>query len=78
SASVRVKQMTTQVTTSAQQFVSAAEGEDFVNQLASFRKLTEDSAKWLPSQPPGGAAVFGPPASFNVEISPRGGLELAQ
>lgn len=77
SASVRVKQMTTQVTTSAQQFVSAAEGEDFVNQLASFRKLTEDSTKWLPSQPAGGAAVFGPPASFSVEI-PRGGLELAQ
>ena len=78
SASVRVKQMTTQVMSSGQQFVSAAEGEDFVNQLASFRKLTEDPAKWLPSQPPGGAAVFGPPASFNMEISPRGGLELAQ
>jgi hypothetical protein len=58
------------------QAVSAAEGEDFVNQLATFRKLTEDPAKWLPSQPPGGAAVFGPPASFNVEVSPRAGLEL--
>jgi len=74
SASVRVAQ----VTTSVKEAVSAAEGEDFVNQLASFRKLTEDPAKWLPSQPAGGAAVFGPPANFNVEISPRGGLELSQ
>jgi anti-sigma factor RsiW len=56
--------------------VSAAEGEDFVNQLASFRKLTEDPAKWLPTQAPSGTNVFGPPASFGVEIAPRTGLEL--
>lgn len=78
SAAVRVAQVSNSVTTSVQQAVSAAEGEDFVSQLASFRKLTEDPAKWLPAQPPGGAAVFGPPANFNVEISPRGGLDLSQ
>jgi anti-sigma factor RsiW len=63
-----------QVTSYVTQAVSAAEGEDFVNQLASFRKLTEDPAKWLPSlpaQPAGGAAVMGPPSSMNVEIAPR-------
>lgn len=77
SAAVRMAQMTTHVSTSVQQV--SAEGEDFVSQLASFRKLTEDPAKWLPSQPTSGAAVFGPPASlFNVEISPRGGLEFSQ
>jgi anti-sigma factor RsiW len=52
--------------------VTAAEGEDFVNQLATFRKLTEDPAKWLPSQPAGGAAAaYGAPSSMNVEIAPR-------
>ena len=57
--------------------VSAAEGEDFVHSLASFRtKLTEDPAKWLPSQPPGGAAVFGPPSSLNIEVAPRTGFDL--
>ena len=56
--------------------VTAAEGEDFVNQLASFRKLTEDPGKWLPSQPVGGAAVFGPPSSLNIEMSPHPALEL--
>jgi anti-sigma factor RsiW len=79
SAAVRVAQVSDRMTTSVKDVMSAAEGEDFVSQLASFRKLTEDPAKWLPSQPPGGAAVFGPPASmFNVEISPRGGLEFSQ
>jgi len=79
-SALRVTQVSTQVrdyVNQTVQNVSAAEGEDFVNQLASFRKLTEDPAKWLPSQPPGGAAVFGPPSSMNVEMSPRGaGLEL--
>jgi len=52
------------------QAVTAAEGEDFVNQLDAFRKLTGDPAKWLPTQPPGGANVFGPPSSsFNIEAS---------
>jgi anti-sigma factor RsiW len=51
--------------------VTAAEGEDFVNQLATFRKLTADPAKWLPSQPGGGQAAYGPPSSMNVEIGPR-------
>ncbi|MEI9896001.1 MAG: hypothetical protein WDN28_19560 [Chthoniobacter sp.] len=74
---LRVTQVSTQVGDYVKEkvSVSAAEGEDFVNQLASFRKLTEDPAKWLPSQPPGGAAVFGPPSSMNVE-TPRGGLDL--
>lgn len=68
-----VTRVSNQATTSVMQ--AAAEGEDFVSQLASFRKLTEEPGKWLPTQPPGGAAVFGPPASFNVE-APHGGLEL--
>ena len=56
---------------------AAADGEDFVTQLQSFRKLTEDPAKWLPSQPASGsAAVFGPPASFNSEVSGSMPLEL--
>lgn len=59
------------------QAVSAAEGEDFVSPLASFRKITGDAGKWLPAQPPGGAAVFGPPASFNVE-APHSGLEFSE
>jgi anti-sigma factor RsiW len=74
-AADRVAHMSSQATSSMMQAVSAAEGEDFVNQLASFRKLTEDPGKWLPTQPPGGAAVFGPPASFNVE-APHSGLEF--
>jgi anti-sigma factor RsiW len=56
---------------------AAAEGEDFVSQLQSFRKLTEDPAKWLPtSQPTGGAAAFGPPASMNSEVGSMPPLEL--
>lgn len=71
-----VARVSSQVTSYVAQAVTAAEGEDFVNQLASFRKLTEDPAKWLPSQPAGGAAVFGPSPSLNIETSPHGGLEL--
>ena len=68
------KQMTSYVT----QAVTSAEGEDFVNQLASFRKLTEGPGKWLPSAPVGGAAVFGPPSSLNVEVAPHSGLDLSE
>jgi hypothetical protein len=60
------------------QAVTAAEGEDFVNQLASFRKLTGDSGSWLPAQPAAGSAVMGPPASFNAEIAPHAGLDLTE
>ena len=60
SAATRVSDYVTQAT---------AEGEDFVSQLQSFRKFTGDPAKWLPSEQPGGPAVFGPPASLNSEIS---------
>ena len=70
-----VTRVSSQVNTSMMQ--ATAEGEDFVSQLANFRKLTEDPGKWLPSQPPTGAAVFGPPASFNVE-APHAGLEFTQ
>jgi anti-sigma factor RsiW len=55
---------------------AAAEGEDFVSQLQSFRKLTEDPSKWLPSQPAGGSNVFGPPASINSEVGSMPPLEL--
>lgn len=70
-----VTRVSTQATTSVMQ--AATEGEDFVSQLANFRKLTEEPGKWLPTQPAGGAAVFGPPASFNVE-APHGGLDFTQ
>jgi hypothetical protein len=54
-----------------------AESEDFVSQLQSFRKLTEDPAKWLPTQSPaGGANAYGPPASFNSEVGSMPPLEL--
>ena len=60
------------------QAVSAAEGEDFINQLASFRKLTEDPSRWLPSQPAGGTAVFGPPYSLKIEGGSHSALDLMQ
>jgi len=72
----RITQATTQMGNYVVQAVSAAEGEDFVSQLASFRKLAEDPAKWLPTQPPGGSAVFGTPSTFNIEVAPHAGLEL--
>ena len=55
------------------QAVTAAEGEDFVNQLDAIRKLTED--KWLPTQAPAGATVFGPPSPFSME-GPHAALDL--
>jgi len=71
-----VVRVSSQMTNYVAQAVSAAEGEDFVNQLSSFRKLTEDPAKWLPSQPPAGAAVFGPSPSLNIEVAPHASLDL--
>ena len=71
----RVAQAFSERTTSLTQQVS--EGEDFVAQLAPFRKLAEDPGKWLPSQAPAGANVFGPPSSMmNMEIAPHSGLEF--
>ena len=55
--------------------VSAAEGEDSVFRLDAFRKLTEDSATWLPTQAPAGATVFGPPSPFSIE-APHSALDL--
>ena len=72
----RVAQMSTKVSDYVQQAVTAVEGEDFVNQLASFRKLTEEPTKWLPSQPVGGAAVLGQPSSLNIEMGAHQGLEF--
>ena len=69
----------TQVSNHMTDYVQAvsAEGEDFVNQLASFRQLTEEPGKWRPSQAPAGANVFGPPSSLmNSEIPAHGGLEF--
>jgi anti-sigma factor RsiW len=71
-----VARVSTHVSNYVTQAVSAAEGEDFVNQLASFRKLTEESAKWLPAQPPGGASVFGSSPSLKLEVAPKAGLDL--
>lgn len=76
-AADRFTQVSTKMGNYVVQAVSAAEGEDFVSQLASFRKqLTEDPAKWLPAQPPGGSAVFGTPSTFNIEVAPHAGLDL--
>ncbi len=72
----RVTKVTHTVSNYVVQAVSAAEGEDFVNQLAAFRKLTEDPAKWLPTQPPGGSSVFGTVPSLNIEVAPHAGLDL--
>ena len=73
----RFTQVSTKMGNYVVQAVSAAEGEDFVSQLASFRKqLTEDPTKWLPAQPPGGSAVFGTPSTFNIEVAPHAGLDL--
>lgn len=74
----RVAQVSTQMGNYMAQAVTAAEGEDFVSPLASFRKITSDAGKWLPSQPVGGATVFGPPSSFNIEVAPRSGFELTE
>ena len=73
----RVAQMSTQMGNMVVQAVSAAESEDFVNQLAAIRKLTEDPSKWLPTQPAGGAsASFGPPYTLKMETAPHAGLDL--
>ncbi len=72
----QVAKVSTQMGNYVAQAVSAAEGEDFVSQLASFRKLTEDPTKWLPTQPAGGSAVFGTPSTFNIEVAPHAGLGL--
>lgn len=75
-AADRVKLASDHMTNMMAHAVTAVEGEDFVNQLAAFRsKLTEDPAKWLPTQAPGGAAVFGPPSPFSVE-APHAALDL--
>jgi anti-sigma factor RsiW len=74
----KMARVSSQMSNYVVQAVSAAEGEDFVNQLASFRKLTEEPAKWLPAQPPGGATVFGPPYSLKIEGAPHSALELMQ
>jgi len=72
----QVARVSSQMTNYVAQAVSAAEGEDFVNQLASFRKLKEEPAKWLPAQPPGGTAVFGSSPSLKLEVAPHAGLDL--
>jgi anti-sigma factor RsiW len=70
-----ITRVSTKVSNYVNQAVSVAEGEDFVNQLQNFRK---DSSKWLPSQPVGGSAVFGPPSSLNIESAPYSPLDLTQ
>ncbi len=69
-----VKQTASNVSVYVQQ--AAVEGEDFVNQLQSFRRLTGDSAKWLPQQPAGASVFFGPPSSLNSEVAPMSPMEL--
>jgi hypothetical protein len=57
---------------------AGAEPEDFVNPLASFRKITDMAVKLLPAQQPAGATVFGPPSSmFNVDAS-YSGLDFSE
>ncbi len=78
SAVSQVARVSTQMTSYMVEAVSAAEGEDFVNPLASFRKLTEEPVilKWLPAQAPGGANVLGSTPSLNLETSTRASFEL--
>jgi anti-sigma factor RsiW len=72
----RVAQVSSQMSNYVAQAVSAAEGEDFVVQLASLRMLAEEPGKWLPSQPGGSSAVFGSSPSLNLEVAPHAALDL--
>lgn len=58
--------------------VAGTEREDLVSQVASFRKLKDEPGKWLPSQPPAAAAVFGSSPSLRLEVAPRAGFDLMQ
>lgn len=77
---LEVARVSSQVSSYVAQAVSSADGDDFVSQLATFRRLTEDPLlkKWFSSQPVGGSAVFGSGTSMSFEASPRGAFELMQ
>jgi anti-sigma factor RsiW len=72
----QVARASSQMSSFVAQAVSSAESEDFLSQLASIRKLTEDSAKWLPAQAPAGAMVGGSAPSLSLEVAPRTSLEF--
>ncbi len=72
----QVARASSQMSSFVAQAVSSAEGDDFLSQFASFRKLTEDPAKWLPTQMPAGAMVGGSAPSLSLEVAPRASLEL--
>ncbi len=72
----QVARASSQMSTFVAQAVSSAEKEDFLSQLAGIRKLTEDSAKWLPTQAPAGAMVGGSAPSISLEVAPRTSLEF--
>jgi anti-sigma factor RsiW len=73
-----VARVSGEVSSYVAQAVSAADGDDFANQFANFRRLTEDPVlkKWFSSQPVGGSATFGGGSSFGLEVSPRATLDF--
>jgi len=74
--SAEVARVSRQMTQYVAQAASSTDAEDFVSPLASFRKLTDEPVKWLPSQPPAGATVFGTGASLQLEVAPHAGFYL--
>ena len=74
--SAEVARVSSQMSQYVAQAVSSTDAEDFVSPLASFRKLTDDPAKWLPTQPPAGASVFGTGPSLQLEVAPHAALDL--
>lgn len=81
SAVSQVARVSTQMTNyvvDAVSSVSSTEREDFVAQLASFKKFADEPVilKWLPTQAPGGASVMGSTPTFNLEAAPHTPFDL--
>jgi hypothetical protein len=74
----RVSSQMTNYVVDAVSNVSNSEGEDFVAQLATFKKFADEPVilKWLPTQPPGGASVTGSTPTFNLEAAPYTPFDL--
>lgn len=75
-----VARVSGQVSDYVAQAVSAPVGDDFVSQLATFRRLTDDPLlkKFFSTQPVGGSASFGAGSSLSLEVAPRVALDFIQ
>lgn len=74
--SAEVARVSSQMTHYVAQAVSSTDAEDFVSPLESFRKLTDEPGKWLPTQPPAGATIFGAGPLLQLEVTPHAGIYL--